>query len=65
MAGAHKKGLRSTKYNQTACLSPRCYQMLVQCCKYVTRRITEENGGREFALGVPESICFFLVVLLE
>lgn len=45
MAGAHKKGLGSTKYNQTACLSPRCYQMLMQCCKYVTRRITEEGMG--------------------
>ncbi len=65
MAGAHKKGLRSTKYDQTACVSPRCYQTLVQCCKYVTRRITEENWGREFAFGVHESICFFLVVLLE
>lgn len=64
IAGALRKGLRSTKYNRTACLSPRCYQMLVQCCKYVTSRRNAERGW-EFALGVPESICFFPVVLLE
>lgn len=44
IAGALRKGLRSTKYNQTACLSIRCYQMLVQCCKYVTNRRNAEKG---------------------